>query len=249
MIFHLKSQLYIWGNWFRNYERKCCQNQWNFVTINVKLTVGYFNDDLSPVKSNSKRWRRVSLQELKASFSLASFPWRVFVGIPCLILGLKSITIKDLGANVLGRSERVREYLKLNFFYLEQRRKSWGISSKYKTTRSEKRQWVSQKVDKSPGTIWEELPFCTALICNKVTSPVVHHSCRCKALEGVCWVLRLFTIYMGKRRFWQMVNKIQDSWSISFFGIVFTFVPFARISSFNQNMAAKVWNTGIKDGF
>lgn len=156
MIFHLKSQLYIWGNWFRNYERKCCQNQWNFVTINVKLTVGYFNDELNSVKSNTKRWRRVSLQELKASFSLASFPWRVFVGIPCLILGLKSITIKDLGANVLGRSERVlvRGYLKLNFFYLEQRRKSWGISIKYKTTRWGKRQWVSQKVDKSPGQVY-----------------------------------------------------------------------------------------------
>lgn len=172
--------------------------------------------NLSPVKSNSKRWRRVSLQELKASFSLASFPWRVFVGIPCSILGLKilSITIKDLGANVLGRSERVlvRGYLKLNFFYLEQRRKSWGISIKYKTTRWGKRQWVSQKVDKSPGTIGEELPFRTALICNKVTSPVVHHSCRCKALEGVCCILRLFTIYMDKPQSWQMVNKIQDSW-------------------------------------
>lgn len=163
MIFHLKSQLYIWGNWFRNYERKCCQNQWNFVTINVKLTVGYFNDELNSVKSNTKRWRRVSLQELKASFSLASFPWRVFVGIPCSILGLKSITIKDLGANVLWRSERVRGYLKFNFFYLEQRRKSWGISIKYKTTRSEKRQWVSQKVDKSPGTSLFEKSFLSVL--------------------------------------------------------------------------------------
>ena len=124
MIFHRKSQLSIWCNWFRKDERKCCQNQWNLVTINVKLTVEYFNEDLNPVKNNSKKWRRVSIQELKASFSLASFPWHVVLGISWSMLGLKSITIKDLGANVLGRSERVRWYLKLralNFFYLKQR--------------------------------------------------------------------------------------------------------------------------------
>lgn len=75
----------------------------------------------------------------------------------------KYYIIEDLGANVLGRSERVRGYLKLNFFYLEQRRKSWGISIKYKTTRSEKRQWVSQKVDKSPGTSLFEKSFFSVL--------------------------------------------------------------------------------------
>lgn len=82
------------------------------------------------------------------------------------MLGLKSITIKDLGANVLGRSERVGGYLKLralNFFYLKQKRKSWGILMKYKTTRSEKRQWVSQKVDKSPGTSLFEKSFLCVL--------------------------------------------------------------------------------------
>lgn len=151
MIFHLKSQLYIWGNWFRNYDRKCCQNQWNFVTINVKLTVGYFNDDLSPVESNSKRWRRVSLQELKASFSLASFPWRVFVGIPCSILGLKSITIKDLGANVLGRSERVRGYLKLNFFYWNKGEKAGVYRSNIKLQGEERDNGSVKRLTSLPG--------------------------------------------------------------------------------------------------
>lgn len=168
MIFHLKSQLSIWGNMFRNDERNCCQNQWNVVT-NVKLTVGYFNDDLNPVKINSKKWRWVSIQELKASFSLASFPSHVFVGISWSMLGLKSITIKDffiLGANVLLRSEGVRGYLQLralNYFYLKQRRKSWSLSIKYKTARWEKRQWVSQKVDMFPGTSLFEKSFLSVL--------------------------------------------------------------------------------------